>query len=533
MKDENSKSKMKKKPLSYRCILNDDGDGLKVVPPPHDVSMVAGPVASLKGTPVDCLCWLVAGEVASYKSEVLETIYDRYGKSKPLPAGTGGGTAVFDGTTDVAYSLYQQGIDYLPLLIDHAHRAGIAFYASFRMNDIHHRAHPDSCLAPDFWKKHQEYRIWGETDAYSYYNGAMDYSFEEVRERKLAAIAEVARNYAVDGIELDMSREPYFFQPDEAWEKRSILTEFLIQVRARLKAAGRDIPIMVRTLFREDRLRHGGMDLRTWIADGRLDILVCTDLCNTFRADLEPWQSLCRTHKIPFYPSLEGWFAMDKRNFYDIFPNPDAPRHSQVSGGDRGPMLRAAAQNFAAQDIAGLALYNLWPRPNNCEPPAYLTELFNFLHREKRYQFWEGLPLYVEAQRPPQYHQTIEFPVCGADIGGPDSRVTLCFRQMAVASPHCVYEQPSIVPPGLLKYTLNGVETTECEITRREQPAGRIPSGHNLKSHELIEIRLKGTALRNGMNQLAFSMPKVLTDREPYVYIFELCVNVQFAGASY
>jgi len=85
----------------------------------------------------------------------------------------------------------------------------------------------------------------------------------------------------------------------------------------------------------------------------------------------------------------------------------------------------------------------------------------------------------------------------------------------------------------LLKYTLNGVETTESAITRREQPAGRIPSGHNLKSHERIEISLPGTALRNGMNQLAFSMPKLLTDREPYVYIFELCVNVQFAGASY
>ena len=65
-----------------------------------------------------------------------------------------------------------------------------------------------------------------------------------------------------------------------------------------------------------------------------------------------------------------------------------------------------------------------------------------------------------------------------------------------------------------------------------EQPAGRIPSGYNLKSHEQIEISLPGTALRNGMNQLAFSMPKVLTDRDPYVYIFELNVEVRFAGAS-
>ena len=86
--------------LPFRCILYDDGDGLKQVSGPHDVSRVVGPIASLKGTPVDCFCWCVAEEVASYKSEVIETVYDLYEKRKILP-GFGGASS------DLPYTLYQ------------------------------------------------------------------------------------------------------------------------------------------------------------------------------------------------------------------------------------------------------------------------------------------------------------------------------------------------------------------------------------------------------------------------------------------
>jgi len=48
--------------LRFRCIVNDDGDGLKRVAGLHDVSQVAGPMASLTGTPAECLCGCVAGE---------------------------------------------------------------------------------------------------------------------------------------------------------------------------------------------------------------------------------------------------------------------------------------------------------------------------------------------------------------------------------------------------------------------------------------------------------------------------------------
>ncbi len=542
---------MKNAKIAYRCILNDDGDGLKQIKPPHDVNQLAGISHSLTGTPVDCLCLCVADNVAYYNSKAVETIYDLYEKRK--------GISWVGNDQDLTYTLHRQGIDYIPLMIDNCHKAGIDFFASFRMNDTHLKSYPDSPFAPEFWRSHPEFRIWGETDAKSYYDAAMDYSHREVREPKLAMLAEVARNYAVDGIELDMSRTPYYFQPDEAWDNRDILTEFVRQVRAQLDEIGRDqgrkIALMVRTLFSEDRLRHGGMDLRTWISEDLLDILVLTDLTNTFRADCEPWVSLCKERGIPLYPSIEGTIAIDKTNFFSLTTDPSAPPHNWTvatrdSHGnlftqeqakwlkecgfvgtilERGMSTRAIAQNYCSQDVSGLYLFNMFPRPNGVQPPQTLVELFDFSRRDKRYHFWQGLPIYVEALRPARYHQTIEFPVCGEDIGDGSSNVTLGFRQVAIPFPHAAkYRQKTILPPGVVRYTLNGVEVDESCISRSKQPAGRIPSGFKLKSHELIELRVPGTSMRNGVNTLAFSMPHAPTDKDPYVYIYELDVTVRF-----
>lgn len=533
----------------YKCILNDDADGLKVCPKPHDVSQVEGPVRSLRGTPVDCLSFLIADEVASFNSQTMETVYQRYEVSKALP---GFGC----GESDLCWTLYQQGIDYLPLLIDHAHKAGIDFFGSFRMNDTHLKSHPEGPFASEFWKTHSEYRLWGETDGKSYFDAGYDYSCEEIRSRKLATIAEAAERYDLDGIEIDMSRTPYYFQPHEAWEKRGILTDFLRQIKGTLEdigsRRGRPVLMMLRTVFDEDRLRHGGMDLRTWLEEGLPDILVQTDLANTFRSDMEPWLSICKQRGIGFYPAIEATLYTDRRNFYDIFTNPDAPPHNYIAAPNvsifsvpyeqdflqRQKMgfvykdawaIAAMAQNYCSQDVSGLYLFNMFVRPNGTPPPDYLVKLFDFHRSNKRYHFWKGLPTYVQSLRPAQFHQTLEFPVCGKDIGGSDSRVTISFRQMTVPFPHVEkYRPPVGMPTGVMKYCVNGTEVNEQDITRTRQRADRIPSGFTLKAHELIQINLPGTALKDGTNTLAISIPRFPTDRDPYVYIFELDVEVRF-----
>lgn len=73
------------RPCTPHMIFNDDGDGLKIVPPPHTLAKVTAPIEYLKDTPVDCFCWCLANGNASYDSKVMETIYGLYDKRKALP----------------------------------------------------------------------------------------------------------------------------------------------------------------------------------------------------------------------------------------------------------------------------------------------------------------------------------------------------------------------------------------------------------------------------------------------------------------
>ncbi|MSR65391.1 MAG: hypothetical protein EXS18_06380 [Verrucomicrobiae bacterium] len=529
-----------------RIIYNDDSCTLRTAPPPHTVETISCALDYLKGTQVDCLCWCVGEQIAySWPSKVIENIYELQAKGASLTPG-------WDGGRDVMYSLQRRGIDYLPLLIRRAHAQRLMFVASFRMNDTHIKSYPTSALSPEFWKTHQHYRLWDATDGKSYYNAALDYSHPEVRRRYRDAVAEVAGQYDVDGIELDFTRSPYFFQPSEAWRKRAILTRFVRDIRDTLEWIGvkrkRPLTLILRVACLERALTTAGVDLRQWIKERLAPILVISELVNNYNQAIEPWRSLCRQAGVLLYPTVEaGPAANTVHDFYSpLVRNPLAPRHDgavHVTRDEDVPLQRAAAQNLLAQRPDGIYMFNF---------PCRLAELNNIMHtdpprfrrvtsllremgslktlarKDKRYTFYKDLPFYVEANRPRRFHQTIPFTIRGKDIRA--SRVTLRFRQIAEKNPHAdgEYRQNPIVKPGLLKYYLNDHEFPERKLKRTRARPGRIPSGFQLKAHEIVELRISGRELRDGENTLAIEMPKFPHERDPYVYIYELEADLAF-----
>ena len=530
-----------------RIIYNDDTCTLRTTPPPHTVDSIAHALDYLKGTQVDCLCWCVCDQIAySWPSKVIENIYDL--KDKGITV------ANWRNDMDVMYSLHRQGIDYLPLLIERAHAQDLTFVASFRMNDTHIKSYPSGSLTPEFWKTHQHYRVWDATDGKSYYNAALDYSHAEVRNRYRDSIAEVASTYDVDGIELDFTRSPYFFQPSEAWAKRSILTRFVRSIRDMLDKIGkqrkRSMTLILRVACKDRVLKTAGIDLERWIRDRLASTVVISELSNNYNQDIEPWRSLCREAKVLLYPAVEAGPAFNVTDFHTPFiRNPLAPRHDG-SGGVKFPreddlaMQRAAAQNVLAQKPDGVYMFNF---------PCKLAEGKNIMHEDrdafrrvtsvlkemgsidtlartnKKYLFFADLPIYVEANRPRQFHQTIPFAIRGKDIR--DATVTLTWRQIAEKNPHAdgTFRQNPIVKPGLLKVYLNDREIPEQDLKKTKAPAGRIPSGFTLKSHEIVELQVSGSELRDGKNTLAFEMPKFPHERDPYVYIYDLTVDLSFS----
>lgn len=534
-----------------RIIFNDDSDSLRHVAPPHTVDKINIAADYLKGTQVDMLCWCLADQLAySYPSALVENSFEliRQAEGKANLAG-------WRLENNLMYSLYKQGTDYLPLFIARVHDLGKSFVASFRMNDCHLKSYTQSCLTPEFWKRNQHLRLWGATDAKTYYNAALNYAYPEVRRYYAKMIREVAENYDINGVELDFSRTPYLFQPDEAVAKRHVLTLFIADIRKMLRVIEAKkktrLQLVIRTLFCKDDLDRFGMDLAAWLNQRLCDVLVLTNLDTNYNQSLQPWLGLCRKRKIPLYPCIEANPALYDGDFTSVLPNnPTAPAHNynyhERNIARKLEQMRGAAQNYLAQGASGVYLFNFRCLPDpyaktSREDLAKLGTIMEQIGRRetvrklpKQYLFWNDF-LQIETARPPQYRQTLKFAVRDPLVRAKGTRLTIRFREVARKNPHydgppkaAGKEPPSWVPKGRLQYFLNGKQISERLIRREAQPEGRIPCGFVLDQHRLVTIRLPGNHLKYGDNQLAVFMPGFPHESEPYVYIYELAVHLAF-----
>ncbi|MBU0610707.1 MAG: hypothetical protein KKI08_22675, partial [Armatimonadetes bacterium] len=201
------------------------------------------------------------------------------------------------------------------------------------------------------------------------------------------------------------------------------------------------------------------------------------------------------------------------------------------------------AQNLLAQEPDGIAMFNF---------PCRLAEGLNIMHedrgtfdqtvavlremgslrtlarQDKHYTFYKDLPIYVESGRPRQHHQTIPFAVRGRDIR--QGTVTLRYRQIAERNPHAdgKFVQNPIVKPGWMKVYLNDREIPEEEQTKTRAPGGRLQSGFKIKRHEFVEFTVSGRDLVDGVNTLAFEIPRFPGPRDPYIYVYDFTVDVKF-----
>lgn len=524
----------------YRIIYNDDNCGLRTIDPPHATEQISRVVDYLKGSQVGCVTWFMASEVAyAYDSEVIDSIYDLYERDPEfVPGNKSLGR-------NLPLSLHQQGIDYLPMLIDQFHSAGIAFYGSLRMNDAHHKSAPNSWLVSDFWRENQDKRLWEVQDGFGYYNAPLDYSYPEVRDQKTAVVREILERYDIDGIELDFIRNPYAFQPSEAWGKRQVLTDLIAEIKSIVdefsRKKGHELGLIVRVPFQEEEHRNCGMEVDRWLEDGILDILVVSDKANNYNRQLEPWLSKCRDRGVLFYPSVE---AGPKLNCspetmlpHGVLP----PRHNAGMRLDNPvrdvvTQMRGMASNYLAQGPDGIYLFNypckLFETEWSHEDFERMADVVNEIGRketirgkEKLYYFSHDLPIYVEASRPAQYYQTVAFRL---NELAENEKVTLSFRRAAAQNPHAyVRSTGPELPSNFMQTILNGRALDESTFVKGVEEMEVIPSGFaNVGTHERIEINLTGRDLVRGENTLAFEIPRCPKEEDPYVYIYELMVRV-------
>jgi hypothetical protein len=258
-----------------RILHNDDGWIMYEGWPPLTADDLKARIVDLyAGSPVTTVCWCVGDrEVFDFETKVGQRFGD--------------GVESFD---DPALNRQAQNLQSLiddcggPLtaLCKLCHEADLELFADVRMNS-HYDKGLDSPHSSKLRREHPEFLIgrgeyatpgtleWG-------IRAGLDYGFPEVREHVAAVLIEMFEDFDVDGLELDFMRHPAFFRPLEAYANRYLMTDMIRHVKSKMNAAaakkGRKLELAVRvqpTLHDAARI---GLDVREWIREGLVDIVI-------------------------------------------------------------------------------------------------------------------------------------------------------------------------------------------------------------------------------------------------------------------
>ena len=276
----------------YRLILCDDGGtllGQAVEAPIGAEGLARLAIGPLIGTMVDTLYWQLGtdpgmstpsnrySDVYSHRTEVAP----RWGADRETFE-TSGDWRIYENTKQ----LIEEGTDPPAVVIDHGHRAGLKVFLSMRVNDIHDgqlEGDVPAVLSPTK-KEHKEWLLGAVEDATTphKYRGlsrfAYNFALGDVRDYKLALANEAIANYDLDGLDWDFCRFPRFFPEGQAEESADLLTDLMRKIRASLdekaRKVGRRLLLSVRVPPGFKLARAFGMDVKSWMDEGLIDILI-------------------------------------------------------------------------------------------------------------------------------------------------------------------------------------------------------------------------------------------------------------------
>ena len=258
-----------------RVVFNDDAQVLMEAPLEGTSEFVKKWLDhESRAVPFTTFVFLAATpDVCTFDSKAGEVYGDRFGEEYE------------EGWARGIRGLRAEGTDALKVVTQHMQAKGKEVLAAIRMNDTHHRSlDRASPLCPMFAAEHPEYVIKqpdGRTN-----ETALDYSYREVREYRLAIMREIAEQYDADGLELNFVRWAKHFPRDVGREKAPVMTDFVGQIREMLDAAAKKRGRQRLTLgARVPESIHAcwlaGVDIETWVKRGWVDYIVISTWNNT------------------------------------------------------------------------------------------------------------------------------------------------------------------------------------------------------------------------------------------------------------
>jgi len=322
-----------------RVIYNDDSDeqyfswqdyiGTKIT---DEKSFVDARASGTFNSAVDTFVWCV-GNGSNPPWAGRPKVYDFLGSS--------------DGATDV--------------IIKALHARGIEVWGSLRMNDIHDSfmaanlaettdklkaEHPEYLITPQDQrppdKEIMERALWT----------SFNYARSEVRQHRLDFISNNASLHDFDGYELDFTRMPAFFRPGEGRASAHLMTQLVRDVRGSLNSIanrrGRPYTLAVHALDSPDLSLDLGLDVKTWLEEDLVDVLVVGLGYLPYALHLYEWLALGKRYSVQVYPSVNTntYISWKQRIGHAVFRE----------------AIRAHSAYYLQEGADGLYLFNFFPQ---------------------------------------------------------------------------------------------------------------------------------------------------------------------------
>ncbi len=353
-----------------RIIFNDDGDDVWDPRAGTPEGFLSVRIKHVLDTQVDTLfyCTTQSFNYFTHNTKVGEVFLSRKGSF----------------THNQMQTLIDQGTDPIKVATDFAHGNGLEMVWTLRMNDIH-----DAFTPPLYsqWKRdHPDALLGKQGDLGKYPPGSqrrwwagVDFGRDDVRKRTVELIAEVARNYDVDAIDLDWLRHPIHF-PETlngkpvTQKQLDLITGLVREVRKLVGEVGdkrgRPMLLSTRVPLTVEQGLYMGTDIETWLKDGLVDFLCTGGGYVPFSMPSGEIAAIAHQHGVPVYPCVSASGMMRRK--------PYGPGTTYAVEG-----WRAAAANAFAAGADGTSLFNLFPVPGNDKQNAFVRQVFTQTGEQK------------------------------------------------------------------------------------------------------------------------------------------------------
>ncbi len=351
-----------------RVIYNNDGDDIWAKDAVTEERFLALRHAPLVGTHVDSIfyCTTQSFNHFSHDTQVAEVFDAKTGKFANNNLNT----------------FLAKKTDGLRMSSQFARKHGMETMWTLRMNDIH------DAWTPEFlprWKRQSPRRIMSTLEKGKTFNdrrrlwSLVDFEHPDVEPRLLAIVKEVLQNYDVDGIELDFLRAPFYFRTayegKPATDKQlDILSHLTKAIRTLVlhESERRRKPILLamRVPTTVALCRKIGIDIRSWLEEKLIDVLVLGGGYITFDVNVGELITLGHEHAVPVYPCLSQSGLMYR-----------PPRGKSTKQPPEAWL--GAASRLWDEGADGIYTFNLFPGPGTEEDRNYARTVLSKIGSRK------------------------------------------------------------------------------------------------------------------------------------------------------